>query len=383
LVVIAIIAILAVVVVLTLNPAELLRQSRDANRLSDLATLSSAINLYTTDQSGASGFSLGNPASSYLSIPDTTSTCANIGFASGNVCVSATSSRNIDGTGWIPLSFKNISTGSPLSSLPLDPSNTSSSGLYHTYSTTGSTYQLIAAMESQKYKQSVVGPLGNGIDVQGSSVGQGPVGWWKFDEGVGSSTIDASGNNNNGTWSGTAAGTNGTYYATGKVGSWAGYFDGTSTYITTGKALSAFMSVSNGTILSWIYPVSGNGGGSSGTASPIIEDLPNSYVWLGYNGTNIYAGGYDTSNKNIISAITPNQWILVSWVHSAGTLYLYVNGLRVGTTTLGNISNLTGSVSIGRNYAASYFFSGLIDNTRIYNRALSAAEIQAIYNTEK
>ncbi len=52
LVVIAIIAILAVVVVLTLNPAQLLAQSRDANRVSDLATLQSAISLYTVDQGG-------------------------------------------------------------------------------------------------------------------------------------------------------------------------------------------------------------------------------------------------------------------------------------------------------------------------------------------
>ena len=55
-----VIAILAVVVVLTLNPIELLRQSRDANRISDMATLVSAINLYQTDQSGASTYSLGS-----------------------------------------------------------------------------------------------------------------------------------------------------------------------------------------------------------------------------------------------------------------------------------------------------------------------------------
>jgi len=70
LVVIAIIAILAVVVVLTLNPAELLRQSRDANRVSDMATLTSALNLYLTDQGGGSGFSLGNASNTGISVPD-------------------------------------------------------------------------------------------------------------------------------------------------------------------------------------------------------------------------------------------------------------------------------------------------------------------------
>src|ERR1700722_3543731 len=46
LVVIAIIAILSVVVILTLNPAELLRQSRDSNRVSDLSVTKSAISFY-------------------------------------------------------------------------------------------------------------------------------------------------------------------------------------------------------------------------------------------------------------------------------------------------------------------------------------------------
>ncbi len=49
LVVIAILAILAVVVVLTLNPAGLLQEARDSNRISDMATLKSAIAMYIVD----------------------------------------------------------------------------------------------------------------------------------------------------------------------------------------------------------------------------------------------------------------------------------------------------------------------------------------------
>jgi len=110
LVVIAIIGILAIVVVMTLNPAELLRQSRDANRLSDLATLNSALSLYQTDQNGASGFSLGNASSVYLSLPDASSTCTNLGLptSSGSfnyACATAASSRNINNSGWIPVNL--------------------------------------------------------------------------------------------------------------------------------------------------------------------------------------------------------------------------------------------------------------------------------------
>src|ERR1700691_308696 len=86
LVVIAIIAILAAVVVLTLNPAELLRQSRDANRVSDMATLTSALSLYNTDQSGASTFSMGSTTTAYPSTSDPAATstagtnCLTAGF---------------------------------------------------------------------------------------------------------------------------------------------------------------------------------------------------------------------------------------------------------------------------------------------------------------
>jgi prepilin-type N-terminal cleavage/methylation domain-containing protein len=74
LVVIAIIAILAVVVILTLNPVELLRQSRDANRLSDMSTLSDALNVYSVDQSGNPAFSMGQASTTYVSVFDPTAT---------------------------------------------------------------------------------------------------------------------------------------------------------------------------------------------------------------------------------------------------------------------------------------------------------------------
>jgi prepilin-type N-terminal cleavage/methylation domain-containing protein len=142
LVVIAIIAILAVVVVLTLNPAELLRQSRDANRVSDLATLNSAINLYVTDQAGASGFSLGSSALTYLSIPDMTATttagtnCSGLGsnFTSANTsfdCSASSTYRLVNSQGWVPLNFANISAGAPFGALPVDPTNSTSSNLYY------------------------------------------------------------------------------------------------------------------------------------------------------------------------------------------------------------------------------------------------------------
>lgn len=67
LVVIAILAVLAVVVVLVLNTAGLLQEDRDANRISDMDTLTHAISTMAADQPNAS---LGQPNTVYVSIPD-------------------------------------------------------------------------------------------------------------------------------------------------------------------------------------------------------------------------------------------------------------------------------------------------------------------------
>ncbi len=213
LVVIAVIAILAVVVVVTLNPAEMLRQAKDSNRLSDLATINSAINLYTTDQSGYPSFSLGNASSVYLSLPDASSTCTNLGLATTSpsgityACVTSTSSRNITSSGWIPVNLSLISSGSPLGSLPIDPVNQSSTGLYYTYYSNGTQYEATALFESSKYKSQYgqipiapgypeVGAVGSNLTVNPLFNPSGLVGYWPMDEGTGSNTVDQSGNGN-------------------------------------------------------------------------------------------------------------------------------------------------------------------------------------------
>ncbi len=77
LVVIAILAVLATAVVLVLNPAQLLAQGRDSTRLSDLAALQSALSLFQADQYSQS---LGIASTTYISIPDSSSTCGDLGL---------------------------------------------------------------------------------------------------------------------------------------------------------------------------------------------------------------------------------------------------------------------------------------------------------------
>ena len=63
-------------------------------------------------------------------------------------------------------------------------------------------------------------------------------------------------------------------------------------------------------------------------------------------------------------------------------LRLYVNGVQVSTRTIGgNILTSTSPLRIGGNSIWGEYFSGLIDEVRIYNRPLTATEIQTDMNT--
>jgi prepilin-type N-terminal cleavage/methylation domain-containing protein len=192
LVVIAIIAVLAVVVVLTLNPAELLRQARDSNRLSDFATMKSALALYGTDvqtttllYAGGGGtyrlypsdMAATSPASTTLAVYISTSTTGSWGFLGGETAplTSDHTGRAIDGTGWIPVNFNAISSGAPISSLPVDPTNSGQQTYVFAASSTG-IYKLATQMESAKYKN------GGTADVQ---TGDGGNTIYAYEQGTG------------------------------------------------------------------------------------------------------------------------------------------------------------------------------------------------------
>jgi len=172
LIVIAIVAVLAAAVVLTLNPAELLRQTRDSVRFSDMTAIRSSMALYVVDVPAAT-YSLGNGANCYVELtaaPGMTAGCDPDGavatytprFVAGTVTVSASPPQDIDATGWMPVNFTLISAGSPISALPTDPAQSMTSDLFYAYRTaklggvctTGTdcvVYEVNANMESVKY----------------------------------------------------------------------------------------------------------------------------------------------------------------------------------------------------------------------------------------
>lgn len=166
LIVIAIIAILSVILILVLNPAETLRKSRDAQRISDLNTVKTALGLYmtatTTPQlDGTSGtknakcIGGGGSETLYWSAAGIADTAP----APFDAMVSTTTT-GADGTGWIPVALTTLTGGSPLSNFPLDPTNTyaaaaaiTNADLIYRYACDASplTFEINAKLESTAY----------------------------------------------------------------------------------------------------------------------------------------------------------------------------------------------------------------------------------------
>lgn len=151
LIVIAIIAILSIALVFMLNPAETLKKARDAQRISDLKTVKTALGIMLTATStpsldgtfgsaaatvcsstGAGTAGVGKIAYSTGTTPTVTSSAVGTDSVATGPFVAAstmigTVTGAVDGTGWIPVKLKALTGGTPISSFPVDPTNTVSS----------------------------------------------------------------------------------------------------------------------------------------------------------------------------------------------------------------------------------------------------------------
>jgi hypothetical protein len=113
---------------------------------------------------------------------------------------------------------------------------------------------------------------------------------------------------------------------------------------------------------------------SGGTAGP-----------AGYLRANPVASTTDRGVRGA-TAIPLNTWTHLASTYDGANMRFYVNGVLVGTTAgSGSINVANGAFRVGGNNSAPLgqgeFFKGLIDEVRVYNRALSAAEITADMTT--
>jgi hypothetical protein len=81
-------------------------------------------------------------------------------------------------------------------------------------------------------------------------------------------------------------------------------------------------------------------------------------------------------------ALTTNAWTHLAGTYDGTTLRLYVNGVQVSSRAqTGAIAVSTNPLQIGGDTLYGQYFQGRIDEIRVYNRALSAAQIQSDMNT--
>lgn len=141
LIVIAIVGVLAAVVTLVINPLELQKRSRDANRMSDFATLQQAVNAALADSTTAS-----------VGILCVGGMAAGETLCSGN---SLSGTRAVDGTGWVKVNFSAQTVRIPV--LPIDPLATSQ----YDYASDGTDWEINAVLESAQYSGKMTTDGGN------------------------------------------------------------------------------------------------------------------------------------------------------------------------------------------------------------------------------
>ena len=391
LVVIAILAILMAVVVVTINPAEILKKTRDTKRFNDLSNLQELLQLANSE--GLLTPSICDGTKIYISLPNSIS-LSNTNLPAGVSWqqVSEADLRNSNGTGWIPINLSgSYTSGFSMASLPVDPQNTLNDNLYYTfYCNPQQEYILTSYMESKTF-----GPKGNetsktnkdgGPDPYLYEVGSDlfisplkPVASWSFDEGAGTIANDSSGNNNNGILYG-----NPTWTTEGQVNK-ALSFDGSNDYVDCGNDESLNLT-SVGSVEVWAniktysnYP----GIVSKGAIGGWDTNGYGIWLWEGKVAGTI-TNKAENPNHITFSFGSPaiNKWNHYVLVWDGSYVYGYFNGIEVFKQTQTLNVPIT-SYNLELSHIASTAFNGLIDEVRIYNRALSAEEIKRHYEMSK
>jgi len=207
----------------------------------------------------------------------------------------------------------------------------------------------------------------------------GLVGYWTMDGNsvnwATGAVTDSSGRGNTGTITNMATST-----AIGKIGQ-ALKFDGVNDYVNAGNGAS--LNITDAITLSaWVKII-----GAQPTYARIIAKS-----W-------VYYLQIDTNNTAVLGFQDGQPWIGVlgsrvlsdnTWYHIVGTYdknggatngRIYINGVLDNTlTSTQPIQTVGSSVLIGAHSGGLPGFHGLIDEVRVYNSALSAGEIQQLYN---
>ncbi|TMD03057.1 MAG: hypothetical protein E6J01_17125 [Chloroflexi bacterium] len=202
----------------------------------------------------------------------------------------------------------------------------------------------------------------------------GLVAAYGFNEGAGTTLIDLSGNGHTGTISGA------TWATAGKFGS-ALLFNGTGAQVTIPDAPSLQFTTGM-TLEAWVFPSTT----PTGWRSVVTKNVDRYYLMASsdLNNRPVAGGTWGAGNQNTVgpTALAVNTWTHLAATFDGAMVRLYVNGVEVASQTQTTpLATANGTLQIGGDSYPGEFFAGRIDEVRIYNRALTAAQVNTDMNT--
>jgi hypothetical protein len=223
-------------------------------------------------------------------------------------------------------------------------------------------------------------------------INDGLIGYWQFDERDGDTVLDRSGNNNHGLLiNGTRR--DGIY---GKAVELRGRDD---SHVSIPGSASLNSLTDQVSVTAWAFPNVAPDGFKVIVSRQVGTLLHPDQFYLGFgpeSGTMHYKWHLGTDDSGTllegdIYSGTPdnNRWIHLAGTYDGSIMRLYVDGIEIGSRPLSGIIRVDdNAVTIGgeENGPAPQVvdgeFEGLIDEVRIYNRALSASEIREVFNLD-
>ncbi len=210
---------------------------------------------------------------------------------------------------------------------------------------------------------------------------RGVVGYWTSNDTSGATLADSSPQANNGTLDIGASGTQTTTtqaWTNGASGKYASSInlDGTDDKVTI--STSAAQLTTGMTISTWIRPTAGG-------STQNIVDNSNAWSYRFYrNGTTLSlqlsTNGANNGYHSAANALTAGAWQHIVAVFNGSNIIFYVNGAQVLSEAAGTATIQSPSAGwILGSYGTGEYYNGSLDDTRIYNRALTNSEITALY----
>ena len=200
---------------------------------------------------------------------------------------------------------------------------------------------------------------------------RGLVGYWSLNEGTSTVVTDMSGNGNNGVITSPV-------WVAGKSGK-ALTFDGTGGQYVTIPTSSTLDQTSAFSVGAWVYLNAT--GGNFGIIEKTVGGAVNTQFLLFVEGGTfrfrVSNGGLNSISS--IAAAPTGRWVHVMGTYDGTSMKLYVDGVIQSTAFVAApISGGAGVTLIGTLGSSVYRMNGMIDEARVYNRALSLSEVVLI-----